>query len=113
MIVTMAVQNPTHSNGFEAIPNLYNPRASMPGGGQRGDLHPKIISMIDKHQLSTALKTNGWNPKNCWFVDVSPFPMGYFSGSMLVFGCVGFFLGFFVVFFFHFHRVGDETFVSL
>ena len=28
-------------------------------------------------------------PKNWWFVDVSPFPRGYFPGSMLVFGGVG------------------------
>ena len=35
----------------------------------------------------TPSKTN-MEPKNCWFVDVSPFSKGVFSGSMLVFGGV-------------------------
>ena len=35
----------------------------------------------------TPLKTN-MEPKNCWFVEVSPFAKGLLSGSMLVFGGV-------------------------
>ena len=27
-------------------------------------------------------------PENWWFVDVSPYPRGYFSGSMLILGGV-------------------------
>ena len=33
-------------------------------------------------------KTTGWNPKNWRFGDLSPFPRGNFSGSMLVCGGV-------------------------
>lgn len=33
-------------------------------------------------------KTTGWNPKNWWFGDLSPFPRGKISGSMLVCGGV-------------------------
>ena len=35
----------------------------------------------------TPPKTN-MEAKNCWLVDVSPFPMGVFSGCILVFGVV-------------------------
>ena len=39
-------------------------------------------------EKDAAPKTN-MEPKNWWFVDVSPFPKGLFSGSMLVFrGCI-------------------------
>ena len=40
------------------------------------------FTMINPVKLVTPPKTNGWIPKNWWFVDGSPFRRA-FSGSML------------------------------